>query len=330
MPCCAFVEVVEGSISGGSISALSACALLQSRGLGPAYAAVFASESFPGLSRLKERMRQMGFSRLFLSFSPHLELYRSWLYASLLKKVSEEYPSDYYFFPDSLFSREVAGRLAQEYDAPLLTDIEGFTVKNSLLLWKKTTFGGKYEVLLQVSKTPAFIQVVSGAFPEMNNPSETLEEVLIPIPEVSFPEALVSVQEAEKRTVNLEEAQCIVSGGRGLGKPEGFDLIREVAQALGGEVGASRAVVDLGWISYDHQVGQTGKTVRPKLYLAAGISGSVQHRAGIQKSELIIAINTDPNAPIFTIADYGVVEDLYKILPALLKAIKQNNLVPKS
>ncbi|MFN4181848.1 MAG: electron transfer flavoprotein subunit alpha/FixB family protein [bacterium] len=330
MSCCAFVEVVEGSVSGGSISALSACALLQSRGWGPAYAVIFAPEPFPGLPRLKDRMRQMGFSRVFLAFSPHLELFRSWLYASLLKKVSEGYPSDYYFFPDSLFSREVAGRLAQEYDAPLLTDIEDFTVKDSLLLWKKTTFGGKYEVLLQTSKTPAFIQVVPGAFEEIANPSEMLEEIILEVPDGSFPEELVSVQEAEKLSVNLEEAQCIVSGGRGLGKPEGFDLIREVAEALGGEVGASRAVVDLGWISYDHQVGQTGKTVRPKLYLAAGISGSVQHRAGIQKSEVIIAINTDPNAPIFTISDYGIVEDLYKILPALLKAIKENNLVPKS
>jgi electron transfer flavoprotein alpha subunit len=114
----------------------------------------------------------------------------------------------------------------------------------------------------------------------------------------------------------------IVSGGRGLGKPAGFDMLRELASELGGVVGSSRACVDAGWIPYEHQVGQTGKTVRPKLYIAAGISGAVQHKVGMQHSDFILAINSDPHAPIFDVATFGIVGDVYQVIPALTQAIR--------
>jgi len=122
--------------------------------------------------------------------------------------------------------------------------------------------------------------------------------------------------------VKLEDADIIVSGGRGLGKPENFQLIRELAAALGAAVGSSRPCVDEGWIPYSHQVGQTGKTVCPKLYIAVGISGAVQHMAGMQTSDCIIAINDDPEAPIFQIATYGIVGDLFKIVPLITEQLK--------
>jgi electron transfer flavoprotein alpha subunit len=165
-------------------------------------------------------------------------------------------------------------------------------------------------------------KVMVKAEPQLGREPEIVE-VPVDLDERRVATKILEIIREEGPTVNLQEADIIVSGGRGLGKAENFKLIEELAEALGGAVGASRATVDAGWIPAYHQVGQTGKTVHPKLYVACGISGAVQHLAGMSSSDCIVAINKDPRAPIFDVAHFGIVGDLFEVVPALIKEIKR-------
>ena len=189
----------------------------------------------------------------------------------------------------------------------------------------RPAFGGNIiATIVNTWEDPQMVTVREGVM-KMGaaDPNRKGELVKVPV-ELTDVDTVVKVLERvrQDKEVDLKGAQIIVAGGYGVGSKENFKLIRDLAEALGGEVGASRAAVDAGWIDHDHQVGQTGVTVRPRLYIACGISGSVQHTAGMKESKKIIAINTDPNAPIFSVAHYSIVGDLNVVIPQMIKAFK--------
>ena len=224
--------------------------------------------------------------------------------------------------------RDLAPRVACRLETGLTADCTELDIdeETGLLVSTRPTFGGNLmATILCPDHRPQMSTVRPGVFkkgtPDEGRTGEIVAEDVHIDPaqiRVSLVERVKEVAEA----VNLEEAEIIVSGGRGLKEEKGFDLIRELAEVLGATVGASRAAVDAGWISHVHQVGQTGKTVAPKLYIAVGISGAIQHLAGMSGSDTVVAINKDPDAPIFDVADYAVVGDLYEVVPALIEAIR--------
>ena len=224
--------------------------------------------------------------------------------------------------------RDLAPRVACRLETGLTADCTELDIdeETGLLVSTRPTFGGNLmATILCPDHRPQMSTVRPGVFkkgiPDEGRTGEIAAEDVHIDPaqiRVSLVERVKEVAEA----VNLEEAEIIVSGGRGLKEEKGFELIRELAGVLGATVGASRAAVDAGWISHVHQVGQTGKTVAPKLYIAVGISGAIQHLAGMSGSDTVVAINKDPDAPIFDVADYAVVGDLYEVVPALIEAIR--------
>ena len=224
--------------------------------------------------------------------------------------------------------RDLAPRVACRLETGLTADCTELDIdeETGLLVSTRPTFGGNLmATILCPDHRPQMSTVRPGVFkkgtPDEGRTGEIVAEDVHIDPaqiRVSLVERVKEVAEA----VNLEEAEIIVSGGRGLKEEKGFELIRELAGVLGATVGASRAAVDAGWISHVHQVGQTGKTVAPKLYIAVGLSGAIQHLAGMSGSDTVVAINKDPDAPIFDVADYAVVGDLYEVVPALIEAIR--------
>jgi len=225
--------------------------------------------------------------------------------------------------------RDFGPRLACRLKTGLTADCTSLDLdeETGKMAWTRPAFGGNLMATILCPNTfPQIGTVRPGVF-KKGTPDESLTGEIIR-EDIHIDPALIKTQIVETvkevaEAVNLEEAEIIVSGGRGLGKPENFSYIRELAGVLGATVGSSRAAVDAGWIPHAHQVGQTGKTVAPKIYIACGISGAIQHLAGMSGSDCIIAINKDDDAPIFEVADYGIHGDLFQVIPALIKEIKK-------
>ncbi len=220
-------------------------------------------------------------------------------------------------------TREYMPRVAMRLNTGLIADCVALAWQDDNLLARHPVYAGKALVDGIVTGSPQLVLLRPNAFgvPEAGNgvATVTVKKIDPPTPRVVVKERIVS----EQAEVDLTEADIIVSGGRALGSADNFKFIRELAKSIGGSVGASRAAVDAGYIGHEHQVGQTGKTVNPTLYIACGISGAIQHLAGMQTSRYIVAINKDPEAPIFSKTDFGIVADLFSILPVLTEQIKK-------
>jgi electron transfer flavoprotein alpha subunit len=240
-----------------------------------------------------------------------------------LAALVEQTGADTVLFAASVLAADVAAGLAARLDAGLNWDVVDLAVEDGELVAKRPALGDTVLADVGWKGTPRIALVRSGTFdpPEAAGTSET-EPFTATFQDFSTLAELVGHEQEQSSGPSIEDADVIVAGGRGLGAPEGFKLCEELAQALGGAVGATRAVVDAGWYPYATQVGQTGKSVSPRLYIACGISGAIQHKVGMQGSGTIVAINKDPNAPIFDFADLGVVGDLHQIVPKLTELVR--------
>jgi electron transfer flavoprotein alpha subunit len=231
---------------------------------------------------------------------------------------------DAILIPTSYDGRDVAGRLSAKLDRPVLTNVTGLADDDGLVT-EHPVFGGTQTVRARFrAGAPGIVLVRAKSFaPEASGGAPATLEALSAGELGASGAARVVASHAEERSgPKLEEAAVVVSGGRGLGEAVGYAMIEELARLLKGAPGASRAIVDAGWVPYSHQVGQTGKTVKPTLYLACGISGATQHLVGMKGSKNIVAVNKDADAPIFQVADLGIVGDVNKVLPALIEALK--------
>jgi electron transfer flavoprotein alpha subunit len=240
--------------------------------------------------------------------------------AALVEKASP----DAILFAASVLASDVAAGLAARLDAGLNWDLTDLVLSGEELVGQRPALGDTVLVNVGWTGTPRLALVRSGAVdPVESGGSATVEEFEVSFSDFSTLATLVEQTQEAASGPSIEEADVIVAGGRGLGSPDAFTLLEELAAALGGAVGATRAVVDSGWYPYSTQVGQTGKTVSPRLYIACGISGAIQHKVGMQGSGTIVAINKDPNAPIFDFCDFGVVGDLHQIVPKLTELVRE-------
>ncbi len=270
-----------------------------------------------------------GADNIYLVEAPELANFQDEPYTNILVKLINKYKPEIVLCGATSIGRSLVSRVAITVDAGLTADCTGLDIdpQKKILLQTRPAFGGNImATIISPNHRPQMAtvrhKVMQPIAPDKHRKGKIIKETFENSLYASRTKLLDIIEEVES-LVNIAEADIIVSGGRGMGAPENFKLLEELAHVLGGAVGASRAAVDSGWIPYSHQVGQTGRTVAPKIYIACGISGQIQHLVGMQSSKIIIAINKDPDAPIFKVATYGIVGDVFQILPALTKKFKE-------
>jgi len=319
-----FVERRDGRIKRASLEVVSVAARLAGK-LG---GRVDALALGPGASECAAEVGRYGAARLLCVEEAALELYAAQAYAVCLAEAARSAEATVVLFGGTILGKDLSARAAARLDTACLSDVTELDVEaDGTLRGARPVYSGKALARVSIPKArPAVASLRPNVF-ALADPDDSRSAEVVPL-QVSIGEEQLRVKTVEMRKsaqqeLDVAEASVIVAGGRGVKEAENFSLLRDLAQVLGGAVGASRAVVDAGWIGHSHQVGQTGKVVSPNLYIAAGISGAIQHLAGMSSSKVIVAINKDPEAPIFKVADYGIVGDLFEVLPAMTEAVRK-------
>ena len=314
-----FIEQRNGAIRKASLEALSeATRLATANGL-----TVCAVLIGHGVTDKAAGLGAYGASLVYVADEERLARYSSEGYAAAIKAAVEKCQPEAILMAGTVMGRDLSGRLAARLRAGVLADVTRLAVEGGQLVAVRPVYSGKALATVDGGTSkPVVVTLRPNVFPASAGAGSAAIEALGP----TTGDIRAVVQELLAKgggEIDVAEANIIVSGGRGIKGPENFALIKQLADALGGAVGASRAAVDAGWIDHAHQVGQTGKVVSPSLYVACGISGAIQHLAGMSSSKIIVAINKDPEAPIFKVADYGIVGDLFQVVPVLVEEVKK-------
>lgn len=320
-----FVDHEEGVPSKVTLQLLTAARALAGLS-GGAPVAVFCGA---GWETARDRVARYGAIRAIVAESEEFAAYQTAPHVEVLARLVEERLPWGVLFASVAFGKEVAARVAARLGLGVLADAIDLTVEGGAPVAEHAAFGGAVIVKKTLGRGPYLVCVKPNAFVAKEAPVEIAEERVEVV--VSEDSRRVRVRERVRREAGgrpaVDQAAVVVSGGRGLKDPANFRLVEELADELGAAVGASRAAVDAGWYPHSNQVGQTGKTVAPQLYIAVGISGAIQHRAGMQTSKTIVAINKDAGAPILSMVDFGVVGDLFEVVPKLTQEIRRRKRV---
>ncbi len=268
-------------------------------------------------SELIDEVKKLGFKKIYNTTAEELENYSSEGYAAAFSNAGKEFNATYFIVGGSALGKDLAGRTAAKTNAGLSTDIVEIDYTSEPFKVIKPVYSGNLLAETEMNGEIKVLSIRPNVFTEMEDVGGDAEVVTNSPDTQNIRAKVVKAIQAAQEVLDVAEADIICSGGRGVGGPEGFDVVKDLAKTLGGAVGASRVAVDEGWISYDHQVGQTGKVVSPVLYIASGISGAIQHFAGMGTSKFIIAINKDPECPMMEKADFAIEGDLFKIVPVL-------------
>jgi electron transfer flavoprotein alpha subunit len=281
-----------------------------------------------GVAAAAEQVAKKDLAAVWTAVAPALGAYTPGAYVAALAPALAAEKPDFVVFPHTYQSVDYVPRLAQAAGAGLLPEVTGFAAEEGGLLWSRPILGGKMQAKVRVKgEGTVLVSVQAGSFPADSAADGAAPAPIRPLaldPGAIRPDReVLGVERAGGEKIDLTKADVIVAVGRGVGGADKMGPVEELAKALGAEIGASRPVIDNGWLPRDRQIGSSGQTVAPRLYLAVGISGAIQHLVGMKGAATIVAINKDPGAPIFTVAHYGIVGDLHEIVPALTAAVRE-------